>query len=150
MTPLPDNEALLAALVLLPGTYSRNRFFELYTDPGAREVRKRARLVRSIIVAVTAEDAARRGQIVDMREGPEGVVLTYVVPSLNLRRTTALSPLEVSLVRYALARRAGPFDPLPATGPDRQRIETALGRLGPALPETAAEADPREDGLPSA
>ncbi|UQA60898.1 hypothetical protein [Polyangium aurulentum] len=151
MKPLPDLEALLVALVLLPGTYSRNRFFELYTDPAARDVRKRAQLVRSIILAVTSADEARRGRILAMNEEPEGrVTLTYVVSSINLKRTTALTALEVSLVRYALARRAGPFEPLPASGPDRQRIESALGRLGPALPETAPDEDTKENGLPSA
>jgi hypothetical protein len=150
MTARPDLEALLVALVLLPGTYSRNRFFDLYTDPAAKEVRRRAGLVRSIVTEVTSGDTARRGRIVGVAEAPDGQVeFSYVVAALNLKRTTTLSPLEISLVRYALARRTWPFEPLPADDPDRERIERVLGRLGPALPDAANDGS-REDELPSA
>ena len=47
MTPadgaLPlDEEGLLCALVLVPSTYSRNRFFRLYEHPAMRAVQRRA------------------------------------------------------------------------------------------------------------
>jgi hypothetical protein len=150
MTARPDPDALLVALVLLPGTYSRNRFFDLYTDPEARAVRNRARLLRSIVVDIACGEAGRRGRIVKTSELPGGrTELSYEVPALNLKRTTTLSPLEMSVVRYAVARRMGPLEALAADDPDRLRIESVLGRLGPSLPEPGGS-EPMEEGLSSA
>ncbi|MRG94040.1 hypothetical protein [Polyangium spumosum] len=141
MIPRPDLEALLVALVLVPGTYARNRFFALYTDPAAARVRRRAQLLRSVIAEVTQRDPARRGHVVaiDEHEGG-GASFTYVVPSLNLRRTTTLSELEFAIVRYTLSRRAPAaspdetmFAPLGEDDPARARIEDALRRLAPDL-----------------
>jgi hypothetical protein len=141
MNQRPDPEALLVALVLCPGTYSRNRFFELFTDPQFFAVRRRAKLLRGIILEATGADPARRGHNVTIDErGAEGAMLTYVVPSLNLRRTTALSELELAVVRYAFAARTGPFEPLAADDPARSRIEEALQRLAPDLAGHSAAA----------
>jgi len=145
MNARPDLEALLVALVLVPGTYSRNRFFALYTDPDAARVRRRAQLLRSLIAEVTQKDPARRGHIVAIDEREDGgASFTYVVPSLNLRRTTTLSDLELSVVRFALSLRADAnappaapdektFAPLGEDDPVRARIEDALRRLAPDL-----------------
>ncbi|HVK64014.1 MAG TPA: hypothetical protein VM694_06055 [Polyangium sp.] len=145
MITRPDLEALLVALVLVPGTYSRNRFFALYTDPEAARVRRRAKLLRSVIAEVTQSDPARRGHIVAIDERDDGgATFTYVVPSLNLRRTTTLSELELAIVRYTLAHRAGSiapatspdekaFAPLGADDPVRARIEDTLRKLAPDL-----------------
>ncbi|MDI3289413.1 hypothetical protein [Polyangium sp. 15x6] len=145
MITRPDLEALLVALVLVPGTYSRNRFFSLFADPEAARVRRRAKLLRSVIVEVTQSDPARRGHIVAIDEQKDGgATFTYVVPSLNLRRTTTLSELELSIVRYALAHRAGSiapatppdekaFAPLGEDDPVRARIEDTLRKLAPDL-----------------
>jgi hypothetical protein len=69
------------------------------------------------------------------------VALTYVVPSIGLRRTSILDEIELALVRFAVAR--APKEP-PATAalapddPDRLRIEEALVRLAPrAVPPSA-------------
>jgi hypothetical protein len=140
MTALPDPEALLCALVLLPGTYSRNRFFELYKDPEALEVRRRASIVRSIVTEVAGEVPAQRGQVVRMGEGAPGLwEVEYVVPALGLRRTASLTPLELSLVRFALERRSVVSDVLGSDDRDRARIEGALQRLGPELGVGEAE-----------
>ncbi|MDI1448416.1 hypothetical protein [Polyangium sp. 6x1] len=145
MITRPDLEALLVALVLVPGTYSRNRFFALYTDLEAARVRRRAKLLRSVVAEVTQSDPARRGHIVAIDERDDGgATFTYVVPSLNLRRTTTLSELELSIVRYALACRAGAiakatppdekaFAPLGEDDPVRARIEDTLRKLAPDL-----------------
>ncbi|MDC0740163.1 hypothetical protein [Polyangium mundeleinium] len=145
MITRPDLEALLVALVLVPGTYSRNRFFALYTDPEAAHARRRAKLLRSVVAEVTQSDPARRGHIVAIDERDDGgATFTYVVPSLNLRRTTTLSELELAIVRYALAHRAGSiapatppdekaFAPLGEDDPVRARIEDTLRKLAPDL-----------------
>ena len=127
-----DREALLAALVIAPATYSRNRFFELYQDPELRRVRRRAAQLRSIVRHVTRADPAESGEI--LRVAPAGddrVELIYTVPALGLRRTALLEPIELSLVLFAVARAGRPGGP-PPDDPDRVRIEAALARLVPA------------------
>jgi hypothetical protein len=156
MIARPDLDALLVALVLVPGTYSRNRFFALYTDPAAARVRRRAKLLRSLIAEVTHTNPARRGHIVAIDEREDGgATFTYVVPSLNLRRTTTLGELELAIVRYTLSRRAPEiasrapdekaFAPLGEDDPVRARIEDAVRRLAPDLaalgPSDPDEAD---------
>ena len=118
-----DLDGLLCALVLVPATYSRNRNFRMYQDPGARAVLRRARLVRALV-----RDLCRAGEktvSVEAREG--GVTLAIEIPALQLKRRALLSPLEHDLVEYLLARSKGAR----AEGPAR-RVEVALARL--ALP----------------
>ena len=135
----PDPEALLVALVLCPGTYSRNRFFSLYADPTFAAVRRRAKLVRSVIIELA--HPTRRAQILGLEERSletnqpaDRFLLTYTVASLGLRRTTALSALELSLVRYAVSRRTGSSELVAADALATSRIEEALARLAPDLP----------------
>ena len=143
----PDLEALLVALVLAPATYSRNRFFDLYKDPAVRRVRRRAGLIRSIIRHVAPLGGVEPGAIVSATTMPSGrVELTYVVPTLGLRRTTTLEALEGALVRFAMARaRSGDagLGSMQTDEADRQRIEAALRRLAPApfAPRSAPAAD---------
>lgn len=135
-----DGEALLVALVLSPATYSRNRFFEMYKDPELRRVRLRAAQVRSIVRQVTSGRAARGGlgESVRVARSDGGrVELAYEVPALGLRRTVLLDPIEMALIRFALARAAG-VNTLPPDDPDRMRIEAALARLAPVTGSAAA------------
>lgn len=131
----PDLEALLVALVLAPATYSRNRFFSLYTDPEVRRVRRRASLIRGIVRHVSRVHADAAGEVLTIEPTAAGrVTLTYVVPAIGLRRTATLDPIELSLVRFAMAR--APKEPpagaaLAPDDPDRLRIEEALVRLVP-------------------
>ena len=124
-----DREALLAALVIAPATYSRNRFFELYKDPEVFRVRRRASQLRSIVRHVTRAAPGEEGEIVSVADaGGDRVELTYTVRALGLRRTAVLSPIELSLVRFAMARALG--GPPPGD-PDRARVEAVLARLHP-------------------
>lgn len=126
--PALDREALLAALVLAPATYSRNRFFEMYTNQDVRRVRRRATQLRSVITHLV------RPGITSRRDLPsdDGLVrLTYEVPNIGLRRTIALAPIELSLLRFAIARFQEGSVALPADDPDRRCIEGALARLAP-------------------
>ena len=142
-----DREALLAALVLDPATYSRNRFFELYKDPVVHRIRRRASQLRSIVRQVTGADPKQVGErlLFSPREG-DRVELSYAVPALGLRRTALLDPLELSLVRLAMAR-AGTGGPAP-DDPDRARVDAALARLAPPVTTDASRpADAREAPL---
>lgn len=143
-TPSPpfsiDREALLAALVIAPATYSRNRFFELYRDPAAYRVRRRASQLRDIVRHVTRVDPAERGESVSFAPAGGGrVELTYAVPALNLQRRALLDPIELSLVRFAMAR-AGHVGGPPPGDPDRARVEAALARLAPPVGSAPADA----------
>jgi hypothetical protein len=134
-----DLEAILVALVLVPATYSRNRFFSLYTDPEMRRIRRRASIVRSIIRHISRANPAEQGEILRIEPIEKSrVALTYVVPALGLRRTATLDPIELSLIRFDMARATGRGTPLAPDDPDRLRIEAALQRLAPhAIPPTA-------------
>jgi hypothetical protein len=131
VTPLrPDPDALLVALVLAPTTYSRNRFFELYRDDEARRVRRRASVLRSILRHLAETRADRRGRIVALEPLADGRSrLTYEVPSLGLRRTSILEPIEASLLRLAATRSNGENSEIAADEADRRRVDEAAQRL---------------------
>ncbi len=139
-SPAPD--ALLVALVLCPGAYSRNRFFSLYQNPEAFEARRRAALVRSIVAELAHADPQRRGRVVSIEDdGASGNgLITYIVPSIGLRRSTLLSTLELSIVRYAVARRMGSTEGLDTDEATRLRIENALRGLSPEIADSARSA----------
>lgn len=132
MSASPDLNALLCALILAPGTYSRNRFFELYETSAARAVRRRALRVRSVLTQLTEPwpvlDAATgpRARILSERTLEDGrVQLRYRVDDLNLTRTATLERLEAAALRYALYRAGrGEVDPS-----DRRLVEDALKQL---------------------
>jgi hypothetical protein len=148
-----EDEALLVALVLDPSTYSRNRFFDLHNSAVFRRVRRRASLVRSVVrhacvrgAGGVPEPLERSLSITPDDDGWS--LVTYSVPRLGLRRITRLGALEVSLLRFAVARARG--GELAADDADRARVEDALRRLaeprGMACAPTPS-APPPETGL---
>jgi len=124
-----DLDALLCALILAPNTFSRNRFFQLFEQPKARRVRRRAARVRGIIRQLVG-DGTSKGVIVGERVMTDGqVLLRYHVADLELTRSTALTELEAAALRYALWR-AGEAK---LESADRQRVEAAFARLSRSL-----------------
>lgn len=142
MTSLPNLDALLVALVLCPGSYSRNRFYSMYAMPEALAVRRRAALVRSIVAELAHADPSRRGRIVAMDDiSTQGRgSLTYTVSSLGLRRSTQLTALELSIIEYAVGRRIGGTEGLDTGARSWERIEDALRELSPEIAESAHKA----------
>jgi len=126
----PDAEALLAALVLDPATYSRNRFYELFRDADLRRVRRRAAAVRSVVALLAHESSASLEPVED------GVIVRFEVQQLGLKRTVRLDSLEISLARYGAALAKGRV--LGSGDPDRERVERVLGRLLRAVPAPAS------------
>ncbi|MEJ7729965.1 MAG: hypothetical protein WKG00_12170 [Polyangiaceae bacterium] len=136
-----EDDALLVALVLDPSTYSRNRFFDLHNSAVFRRVRRRASLVRSVVRHVCSMRREPPGDVRGAGGVPESLELslsitpdddgwslvTYTVPRLGLRRLTRLEALEVSLLRFAVARARG--GELPPDDVDRARVEDALRHL---------------------
>jgi hypothetical protein len=127
--PEVDLDALLAALILAPRTFSRNRFFWLFERPEAARIRRRASRVRGILrqLAGTPKPAA---EIVGERVLADGQVhLRYRVEELGFTRTAALSSLEAATLRYAL-HRSGKSS---LSSDERAAVEEALARLHQSL-----------------
>jgi hypothetical protein len=129
VNPSVDLDALLAALILAPRTFARNRFFWLFERPEAAKIRRRASRVRGILrqLAGTPKPMA---EIVGERVLADGQVhLRYRVEELGYTRTAALSALEAATLRYAL-HRAGRAS---LSHEERATVEEALGRLNQSL-----------------
>jgi hypothetical protein len=127
--PPVDPEALLCALVLAPRTYSRNRFYELYEDPLARRAWRRAARIRGMLRQLSGIGKAAAEVVGEQVMDDGRVLLRYRLKHLEFTRTTALSPLEASLLRYALHQaNQGPLE-----SADQRRVHEALRRLGRGL-----------------
>lgn len=127
--PNVDLDALLCALTLVPTAFARNRFFNLFENPAALKVRRRASRVRGIIrqlcgtgrvkAEITGEQVLEDGQ----------VLLRYRIEELGFSRTAALSRLEAATLRFALFRAgSGGIET-----DDRELVESALERLSKNL-----------------
>lgn len=121
-----DPEGLLAALVIAPGTYPRNRFFFLHKDPVVKRVRRRSAQLRGLVRYLMG-GAGR--VVVDAREthadGSE--TIRYRVEDLSLRAEVSLDPFERAVVDVALAI-ADAREPEPAA---LRRVNDAIERLAP-------------------
>ncbi len=124
-----DLDALLAALILAPRTFSRNRFFWLFEKPEAARVRRRAARIRGMLRQLTGTPTPA-AEIVGERVLADGQVhLRYRVEDLGYTRTAALSSLEAATLRYAM-HRAGRAK---LSHEERVAVEDALARLNQAL-----------------
>jgi len=127
--PEVDLDALLAALILAPRTFSRNRFFWLFERPEAAKIRRRAARIRGILrqLAGTPKPSA---EIVGERVLADGQVhLRYRVEDLGYTRTAALSALEAAALRYALHRSGKSA----LSYEERTTVEEALSRLNQSI-----------------
>jgi hypothetical protein len=124
-----DLDALLAALILAPRTFSRNRFYWLFEKPEAMRIRRRAARVRGILRQLTGTPKPA-AEIVGERVLADGQVhLRYRVEELGNTRTAALSSLEAATLRYAM-HRSGKAS---LSHEERAAVESALSRLHQAL-----------------
>jgi hypothetical protein len=129
VNPEVDLEALLAALILAPRTFSRNRFFWLFERPEAMKIRRRAARVRGILRQLTGTPKPA-AEIVGERVLTDGQVhLRYRVEDLGYTRTAALSSLEAAALRYAM-HRSGKAK---LSHEERAAVEGALARLHQSL-----------------
>jgi len=127
--PEVDLDALLAALILAPRTFARNRFFTLFQNPEAAKIRRRAARVRGILRQLTGTPKPV-AEIVGERVQADGQVhLRYRVEDLGYTRTAALSSLEAATLRYAM-HRSGKAT---LSHEERSAVENALARLNHAL-----------------
>ena len=114
-----DLDALLAALVLVPNSYPRNRFFGLYRWSAARRVRRRAARLRSII-----HDLAGTVESVQLStSSANGSTMSYFMADVTATRRVILDGREAALLKFAVGRRR--------QRPSRDgSLEAALARIG--------------------
>ncbi|MBW2527265.1 MAG: hypothetical protein JRI23_23995, partial [Deltaproteobacteria bacterium] len=134
-----DPEALLIALVLVPTSYARNRFVDLYRSGGPRQVRRRAAMVRSVLGDLLHGVASEPTEIVELAPAAAGgTQLGYRVAAIQLSRTCVLTSLELDLIRFVVGRALAV--PAPANRPWRPAAGLAerLGRCDPRRSEQFA------------
>lgn len=125
-THVADRDALVVAMTLVPGLYSRNRMFELFKVPEVKEARRRAAQLRGVVRQLASERA--KAELVEFGRAVKGpAVLAYRVGVLRLSRRLELSPLEAACVAH-LCGRAGVVGVRP-TAEDRSLLDGALRRL---------------------
>lgn len=104
----PHPEALFVALALAPNTYSRNKFFEMFTQKVLFTARRRAELVRGIVRDLSGPppevEGGRPPELLEETRTDEGIRLVYRMPDLEYRRTALLSHLEAAVLEYSLSR----------------------------------------------
>lgn len=124
-----DEDGLLCALVLVPSTYSRNRWFSLYQNPKMRTIRGRARMIRSLL-----RQLARTGSVGRGTRTQAGLEVEIEVPALALRRKAILGAAEEAVLAYCLSRTAPGSHPELTSSIDHAavtaRVERALLSLG--------------------
>lgn len=154
-----DLEGLLVALTLAPNTFSRNRFFGMYTDPAARKVHRRAALLRGVMKQLVAPQGPRAVTLASREEG--GAMLAYEMPALGLRRTVPLEPLELAVLRFAIARgaqaapapaqapaEAAEATDAPADAPSQAPSHASAPQLAPVDPDVLAALRPEPTDAP--
>lgn len=140
-TPSVDLDALLCALTLVPTAFARNRFFNLFENPAALKVRRRASRVRGIIRQLCGTGRVKAEIIGEQVLDDGQVLLRYRVEELGFSRTAALSRLEAATLRFALYR-AGVGN---VEAEDRELVERALQRLSQSLELPANLLSPSQD-----
>jgi hypothetical protein len=135
-----DLGALLAALVVLPESYSRNRFYGLYRWPAARRVRRRATLLRSLL----ADLLAGRAEGIETAQSDAGTVVRYRMTAVGGRRRTLLADDEVALLGAVLRWQAHAAERASRTAARAARL---LADLGPFLSRVDAAATSRIEPL---
>jgi hypothetical protein len=118
-----DPDAVMVALIVAPGVYSRNRMFSLFENAAMKAARKRANLVRGIVRQWMLHSRSDLG----ITFAHEGVRLTYAIESVHLRCEVLLTDLEAACLRYVCSR--GPKAVLASQTTDAERVLEMLARL---------------------
>jgi hypothetical protein len=124
-----DLDGLFCALVLVPETFSRNRFFDLYETAAAKNVRKRASRVRGIVRQLLGLERPKAEVVGEQIQDDGQVLLRYRIPEMAFERASALTPLEAAVLRYALNRGGEGA----ISDADETLVREALRRLGKDL-----------------
>ena len=139
MQPSADRDALVVAMTLVPGLYSRNRMFQLFKDPQVKRARTRASLLRGVVRQLVGshgdvevlEFSRATSDVHDAAHAARHGVLRFRIPPIRLVRAVELSDLEAACVAY-LCARAG-VSCLHPGADDRAMLDAALRRLSGGL-----------------
>jgi hypothetical protein len=131
-----DREALMVAMAVVPGLYSRNRMFAMYGDPEVKRAKVRAAVIRGVVRQLAGSHGEAE-EIALARHG-ELRVLRYRIARVKLDRRLELSEIEAACLVY-LASRAGVRGMHPSPE-DRAHVDAALRRLAGDLRLSAIEA----------
>ncbi len=123
-----DRDALLVAMTVVPGLYSRNRMFALYNDPHVKYAKARSAILRGVVRHLLGTSGEAE---VELAKAEGGIVLRYRIERMRMERRIELSELEAACVAYLSGR--GGCSALHATDRDRALIEAALKRLSLGL-----------------
>lgn len=115
----PSIDAITAALVLRRPESSRNRNFAIHATREGTVARRRAARVRGLVRQITGTFGPARDVSVAM-EGDE-VVLRYSLHRVSLAREARISPIDLSIVRVALARAGARLLPAALIARDEDR-----------------------------
>jgi hypothetical protein len=129
MRPAPDRDALIVAMAVVPGIFSRNKHFAFYADPEVRRARARASQIRGIVRQLAGAHGETDG--VEIVRAAGGWELRFRIDALRLDRRVALGELEAACVRY-LAQKAG-SPHITASEEDRVLVERTLRKLAAEL-----------------
>lgn len=130
-----DSDALTALIVLRPSRASRNRHFSLFNTTHAREARRRAAVLRSLVRDIAGKHGPAR--VVGFVVLPSGEAeLRYEMPRVSATRTARLSEIDLSIARVALAARGVRLVPeaVAAREQDHARVEALLSRSSWLVP----------------
>jgi hypothetical protein len=130
----PHAEGLFVALVLAPGTFPRNKFFELYRDEELMLARRRAQFVRNLLKDLTEPWTHPQGgnthsaPVIEEEIEKDGLFyLSYRFDELRFRRRAVLSLLEAKTLLYALHQSGRGH----ISAEDRNLVESHLAKLSP-------------------
>jgi hypothetical protein len=126
-----DEAALVIAMTVVPGLYSRNRMFALFTDARFRRARKRAVGLRLAVRQLSNPNV--RSVALERAAAGSSWRLTYELPTLAYGRRLTLSDAERACVLFLLQRSGAlGLAPCLACGDDdRALVERTLAYLAP-------------------
>jgi hypothetical protein len=125
-TLVVDRAALLVALVLVPHSYPRNKFYEMFRDPEAWQARRRAARLRSIIA-----DLVAHADDIELERTEGDATLRYRLPEMGATRICRLNDTELALVKLA-TERVRPRPELRVDGDVEAHVSGLVARLMPS------------------
>lgn len=136
-------DALTCAAVVDPSKVSRNRYFDVYKDPFARQAHLRGHRLRRLArhIVLVHRELGSEPLVMHVEPHDDGLTVSYHYASLSIFRTIHLDALEASLLRWLLIKHRKAKDPLLTwERKDFQRITAALQamRNHPTLPDPAS------------
>jgi glycine/D-amino acid oxidase-like deaminating enzyme len=137
MDPLPDTDALVAGMTMVPGLFSRNRMFSLFQRERMREARRRAAFLRGMARQLVHAGSRLRILVCEPRDVATGdavepkVHLRYAIDALRYERQAWLSPVEFACVARICERAGVPC--LVSTPEHGEQLRAALKRLSSGI-----------------